>query len=362
MLPQTLQREAAKLCARNGTRFKKKPYVCNMNELIRHIETLLRENDCVIVPGFGGFIASYSPAQWVESEEVFLPPVRRIGFNAQLTLNDGLIVQSYMQAKHIDFATASGQIKEAAGQLKQTLHEKGEARLGRLGRLKMDIGDTCLFEPDENGIASPALYGLDAFHIEKLLPAVPQPAAGHPDENAGQKLPKRIPISYRWLQNAAVAAVAVIAFFLLSVPVENTYIEAGSYAALSPVPHIGQQPAATAAPLPAASQETQQPTQPKAVRVEKVPAHAPIQAATAKATTANGKQYHIIIASASSRQTAEKIAEECVQQGYTRPAIIEGDGRMRVCLMSFPKKHEAYGALQRIKEKTPFKDAWVLRK
>ena len=29
-----------------------------MIELAQHIETLLLENDCVIVPGFGGFVAA----------------------------------------------------------------------------------------------------------------------------------------------------------------------------------------------------------------------------------------------------------------------------------------------------------------
>ena len=32
-----------------------------MIELARHIEILLLENDCVIVPELGGFIAHYQP-------------------------------------------------------------------------------------------------------------------------------------------------------------------------------------------------------------------------------------------------------------------------------------------------------------
>ena len=33
-----------------------------MIDLVKHIETLLLENDCVIVPGLGGFIAHYHTA------------------------------------------------------------------------------------------------------------------------------------------------------------------------------------------------------------------------------------------------------------------------------------------------------------
>ena len=55
-----------------------------MIELSQHIETLLLENDCVIVPRLGGFVAHYQPATYVEEEQLFLPPVRIVGFNPQL--------------------------------------------------------------------------------------------------------------------------------------------------------------------------------------------------------------------------------------------------------------------------------------
>ena len=45
-----------------------------MIELAQHIEALLLENDCVIVPGFGGFVAHYAPATHVKEENLFLPP------------------------------------------------------------------------------------------------------------------------------------------------------------------------------------------------------------------------------------------------------------------------------------------------
>ena len=63
-----------------------------MIELAQHIEALLLENDCVIIPGFGGFVAHLTPAVSVEEGNVFIPPIRTIGFNPQLRLNDGLLV------------------------------------------------------------------------------------------------------------------------------------------------------------------------------------------------------------------------------------------------------------------------------
>ena len=45
-----------------------------MIELAKHIEVLLLENDCVIVPGLGGFIAHNRPACLTQTNHTFAPP------------------------------------------------------------------------------------------------------------------------------------------------------------------------------------------------------------------------------------------------------------------------------------------------
>ena len=86
-----------------------------MIELSRHIEALLLEHDCVIVPGLGGFVTQYVPACRLPDEVLFLPPHRTVGFNAELTLNDGLLVQSYMQAYDTSYPETVRMIEEAVG-------------------------------------------------------------------------------------------------------------------------------------------------------------------------------------------------------------------------------------------------------
>ena len=65
-----------------------------MIELTKHLEHLLFENECVIVPELGGFIAHHQPAHYEEAEGIFLPPMRTVGFNPLLMMNDGMLVQS----------------------------------------------------------------------------------------------------------------------------------------------------------------------------------------------------------------------------------------------------------------------------
>ena len=77
-----------------------------MNELSRCIVCLLADNDCVILPGIGGFIASYEPARYDIANKTFASPKRIIGFNSAITLNDGLLVQAYMQIHDLNYPDA----------------------------------------------------------------------------------------------------------------------------------------------------------------------------------------------------------------------------------------------------------------
>ena len=51
-----------------------------MIELERHIEILLLDNDCVIVPNLGGFMAHHVEAHYDDNDMLFLPPSRTLLF------------------------------------------------------------------------------------------------------------------------------------------------------------------------------------------------------------------------------------------------------------------------------------------
>ncbi len=257
-----------------------------MIELAKHIEILLLDNECVIVPDLGGFITHYQPAHYEESEGLFVPPVRTVGFNSQLTMNDGLLIQSYMQAYHTDFSDAARIISEKVEGLKENLHKEGFAELEGIGTLHYTIYGTYEFRPTENGILSPALYALDSFSIHPLA-ALPE--TEETNEKAFEvkplhdleESPRRFRLNPQWLGNAVAVAVAAILFFVLSVPVENTHVDKGMYASLGTdclFDAIRNQSVATTLPvetiaeIPAdeAQQQKKVEVTPMVVKVEKV--------------------------------------------------------------------------------------------
>ena len=81
-----------------------------MISLARHIEILLLEHDCVVIPGFGGFITKAEEAKFLEQEWQMMPPFRTVRFNQALQANDGLLVQSYMNIYDASFPAAQKQM------------------------------------------------------------------------------------------------------------------------------------------------------------------------------------------------------------------------------------------------------------
>ena len=354
-----------------------------MNDLARHIEALLVGNDCVIVPGLGGFIIHYTPAVWVEKDNVFLPPTRMTGFNARLKVNDGLLVQSYMTAHHVDFAKATKLVEKDADELLSLLHTEGKVTLGNIGQLHLSIHNTLEFIPDSNPLCAPAFYGLESFGIRKLQkPAkkvAPAPRLAPVDVPRPHK-PVTPRIQWRekaaFLSNAVAVVAIIILCFALSIPVENTEVVKGNYAQLLPTDAFCLMKQQSLAITPLVEKKEAAPAKPKteskaaevelpARKVEKPAAKkpaAPKPVARTTKTTASPRTYHIIIASVGTAKDAENMALSLRKKGYAHAQAIIGGGKMRVCIDSYANEAEAYSALNRFRKDKNYQNAWILKK
>lgn len=216
-----------------------------MIELQRHIEILLLTNDCVIVPGLGGFMAHHIDARFDEEDNTFVPPLRTLGFNQNLTMNDSLLVQSYIECYDISYPEALRRIEDEVNELRQHLQTEGSYELNDIGMLTLNSEGNIEFRPCEAGILTPGLYGLGTFEMEPLEKAVTVMAEGQSSKDEGQpdepmvlqvaedeqqevaeeeKEPV-IVIKLSWLRNAVAVAAAVLAFFMIATPVSNSQLD-----------------------------------------------------------------------------------------------------------------------------------------
>lgn len=377
-----------------------------MIELAQHIEVLLLENDCVIVPGLGGFVAHYTSAMRVAEENLFLPPTRHIGFNPQLKMNDGLLVQSYMAVYDTNFSDATRIVEKEVKEVFTTLHEEGKVDLPNIGELRCSIHGAYEFTPYDNKLTTPSLYGLDSFEMQELaeiekpyekiipadVPAVVSESGKHRFE---------IKLNRSYLSNA-VAMIAVVAlFFLLSTPIKNTEVVEGNYAQMLPGELFSTIEKQSLAIHPIAISRTEAPqaavqkkkttkengkktVTPVAVKEVKVarpanqpssessvssasPSPAPTTTSVAPAKPAVQQpapvaMYHVIVASVGTEKDAEAMAKQLVEKGFPRAKAIIGDGKMRVSIESCATEVEAYQAANKVRQNGTYKDAWVLKK
>lgn len=389
-----------------------------MKELTKHIEALLVENDCVILPQFGGFVTNHTPARWIEEEKTFLPPYRTIGFNSQLKINDGLLVQSYMLTHDATYPEANRLAEAAIEKLSQELYKEGQVELHGIGTLRRTIVGEYQFDPTENGVITPALYGLGAVEMKTLAMLEEErkqkPAPRVEVETKVIEAPViekeekdrtiTIKIRHEWITNAVAAVAAVMLFFFLSTPVDNTYIEEENYASLGDISVFEQikkesllttlmeapatkaaptvtmekpasKPATTAKPAPIAKTE---PT--PVAKAEPTPAAKPASAPVAKAEptpvakaepapVANvapapqkkSASYNIIIASVPAESDAQHTIDSFAAKGHPGAFLIKGNGRFRIALQAFDTEAEAYDKVNELKKNPLFKDAWVLK-
>lgn len=382
-----------------------------MKELARHIEVLLLENDCVIVPGLGGFIAHNKAAEFKDSANVFCPPVRTIGFNPQLIINDGLLAQSYMQAYDTDFPDASRKIESVVSQIKDSLYKNGQAELENIGTLYYTMAGVYGFEPYQNAFFSPSLYGLGSFSISPLSelkpvkettvePRIMIETVSSCEEDRKEKAKQRHIIK-RMAEHAVGIAAAVILFFVLSVPVENTYLDNSSYASLGAETMLDAIRSKSMATTSLETKDIKQnnatnrrnnvntlrPVAVKSVKVEKaepkaskevkaLPAVAKkevIKAESVKAETKSTKEVQksnssqnkgmfIIVASLPTMQDAEKELAKFKKQGYEEATILASDNRYRIALYSYTDKSKAYEKINELRKDEQFKTAWLLNK
>lgn len=381
-----------------------------MKELARHIEVLLLENDCVIVPGLGGFIAHNKAAEFKDSANVFCPPVRTIGFNPQLTINDGLLAQSYMQAYDTDFPDASRKIESVVSQIKDSLYKNGQAELENIGTLYYTMAGVYGFEPYQNAFFSPSLYGLGSFSISPLSELKPlnettiEPRImieTVPSSEDRKEKVKQRHIIKRMAEHAVGIAAAVILFFVLSVPVENTYLDNSSYASLGAETMLD---AIRSKSMATASFETKdikqnnttnrrnnvntlRPVVVKSVKVEKAAPKASkevkaspavtkkevVKTETVKAETKSTKEVQkgnsaknnglfVIVSSLQTMQDAEKELAKFKKQGYEEATILTSDNRYRIALYRYTDKSKAYEKINELRKDEQFKTAWLLNK
>ena len=127
------------------------------------IRELLFSHDCVIVPGFGGFIGNYFPARIDKSTGTLYPPVRKISFNRNINHNDGLLISKISQSTGLNYGDARRLVEEFVKRLSCRLMKGGKVVFDHIGIFVNNHENNIQFEPEANINYHLDSYGLEPF-------------------------------------------------------------------------------------------------------------------------------------------------------------------------------------------------------
>ena len=363
-------------------------------ELERHIEILLLDNDCVIVPDLGGFMAHYSEAHYDDSDQMFLPPIRTLGFNPALKMNDSLLAQSYIEAYDISYPEALLRIEDEVNELRQHIENEGCYELNDIGTLRVNEYGNYEFEPCEAGILTPALYGLSSVEMEPLASLTPALVETKTRpvkiETVNENVVKeekakevkmtsplyveddyddKVHIRVSVLRNIVAAAIAIFAFFLISTPLNNGSRKEMSMLNMNTETLTRILPKTTVKGVAEVKGITAEDRIQKEDKAEEV---ASSENTKAQITSENVKQevqseqqglpyYTIVLASHVSMKNASAYVETLHKAGFNEAVVYNGRSATKVIFNQYKSEAEAYNALHEMREYSEFKQAWIYK-
>lgn len=309
-----------------------------MIELERHIEILLLSNDCVVVPGLGGFVAHYIEARYDEEDGLFLPPLRTLGFNAQLTMNDSLLAQAYVEAYDISYPEALRRIEDEVEELHQHINNEGFYELHDIGTLATNAEGHLEFHPCEAGLLTPSLYGLTSFEMPTLAYGSRGPSTVR---QTGDDRAEIITIRKSTIRKIAAAAIVIFALFLIP---PTTSWEPSSHIQQSSVINF---------------QSWERPNVKPDATVEQAVTMVQQVAATNNFVKDND-YWTLVLASHISKNNAASFIASLQQKGFQQARILEQSNVIKVVYGQYPSKDNAYENLKQLKGNSDFAQAWVL--
>lgn len=380
-----------------------------MLRIVAHIEQLLLMHDCIIIPGFGGFVLQSIPATYVPGEHLFSPLRKEIVFNRTLQHNDGLLTESYRRRYQADYPTAQTMVEDDVKAMQTLLAEERQLPLGALGTITLGEEGQLVFQPGTVHTFSLDSYGLSPFRFATVA-SLEAAASEEALLLAGKKKKKDtlyVPVNLNFVRGAVAAAAAIALFLLVSTPVKeirpsaytasfipsemvvyptSASASSGTYTALT---WEEKQSSASSAenneailspaesPAPAKPSETAFLT-PKDAASGKTASGAKERATTPRTKTASSgkvsvstsatatpaaaprpKMYHIVIASFPTEAQADTYMAGVDRKECKHLSRVVRDGKYRIYADKFDNRKEAEEYMATLRKNEKYKDAWL---
>lgn len=323
------------------------------------ISDLLFEYDCVVIPGFGGFIGNYYPATIISTTHTFFPPSKSLLFNINLKQNDGLLASHYATEAKVSYAEAMEVIQKVVSDWNRQLGRGERIVIDGIGTLFSDIEGNVQYTPSRDVNFLQESFGMASYvspmiHREKLQRKIEKKINNYLDPTQSQR--RALPRSLKWAAMLALP-IGAAAFFGIT-HFDRIKSISGEYAGIL-FPIQAEQPTSITSKKAVVNQ------QPKTLTIAPVvPQTQPkrvIEVVTSQKEVLPG-DYSIIVGAFKFEENAQKLVAELQGKGYDAALVGQTkSGLHRVQLRSFNSKEEAIQQLAMVRS-GQYPGAWLLVK
>ena len=133
--------------------------------LSKMVKELILDNDRVVLPGFGAFVAEIVPSTFSDKGYTINPPYRKLYFRAR-SEDDTILVKFYADSNNVELAVADKVIRDFIAELKNVLFTRKTVVFPGLGRLRATKENAVFFVADEDMDIYPEGFGLEPISLK----------------------------------------------------------------------------------------------------------------------------------------------------------------------------------------------------
>ena len=334
-----------------------------MISVTRHIEYLITCNDCVILPGWGAFLAHSCGAVMSEDGYSILPPARTVSFNPDINHNDGLLVTSIMRREGVTYDTALKAVEDYVASLRHQLESEREIVFPRIGRFSLpdDAHTVAVFTPAPDSIALAPCCALPKLRLRPLEETVTDDISD--DAEAAVQEASRpgfiLPVKLRKAIRVAVSSAAILALgVVLTTPVivnnQSLFASVDPSAAL---PKVTGPKSVTATPYSTDCFE-ENPDNFRGTLSIAIPTKDSTDDTIVEETPRIPHRYYLVVASLVTTDQAEQFI---AASGDPTLRVLTNEGRARVYAASGATLEEAQQLKSDKNFSNTYPDAWVYK-
>lgn len=302
----------------------------------KHIKDLLLKHDCVILPGLGGFVANYKPAEFDNIRNTVQPPSKHILFNPELVHNDGLLYAHVSRIENIGYKDVERLAETYFENIRKDSRKGMKFEIGELGYFHSGTEEKISFTADQGNNFLIESYGLPLLNLREVH-ARPLKESYHtiggPADNAARQ--RRI---RRWAYGTAAACLVTAMIFI---PLKTNYFNQAGI----DIPVVDSD-----------RKEHKAVTQTGPAEMKDAIQGADLSPASRSFFP--DPEYHIVVGSFKDFGNARQMRNQVIEKGYSARILAGDKGMFRVTAGTYTSKEETGTELAFVL--SDYDQAWVL--